>query len=287
MDRLTHKTSCWIFRAFISWLTFLCACDLNSAEPQRLFTVAADPNNLPFSNAREEGFENKLARIVAHDLNAKLVYLWQPQRRGFLRDTLGSARCHAVMGVPAEIGQCLTSRPYFRSSYVFVFPSNRQQPIDSLDNAQLRNLRIGVQLMGDGQMSPPANALIERGLSNNLVGFSVYSDDRAENPPSEIIRAVADKKIDVAVAWGPVAGYFAARQPVGLTVNPIPQPTDATVPYAFDICVAIRKDEPNLRDEVNAILRKRRTEIAKLLAEFGVPSASALSDKSSKAGILR
>jgi mxaJ protein len=281
------------WQSFVHWMligplllrsVFICVPESNGSTPDRVLTVAADPNNLPFSNSREEGFENKLAKMLAHDLNAKLAYVWQPQRRGFFKDTLGAGRCDAVIGVPAGLSQCITSRRYYRSTYVFVFPKSRDQLFDSVDAPALRKMKIGIQLMGDGQLSPPAQALIQSGLSDNLVGFSLYSDDREENPPAEIIRAVAQKKIDVAIAWGPLAGYFARHEPVELAVKPIVQPSDATVPYAFDICVGIRKDDTKLRDEVDAILLKRRAEIDKLLDEFAVPRASDAHDKTSRIG---
>jgi mxaJ protein len=275
---------CWMSIALLLFPNDRVA-EAEADSPDRVFTVAADPNNLPFSNSREEGFENKLAKILAHDLNAKLAYVWQPQRRGFFKDTLGAGRCDAVMGVPAGLSQCTTSRPYYRSTYVFVFPKARNQLFDSVDAPALRKMKIGVQLMGDGQISPPAHALIERGLADNLVGFSLYSDDREENPPAEIIRAVALKKIDAAIAWGPLAGYFARQQAVELAVKPILQPSDGTVPYAFDICVGIRKDDTKLRDQVDAILLKHRADIAKLLDEFAVPRTPEAHDKISKTGL--
>src|SRR3954468_9190187 len=106
MYLITHRSNGRQVRTIACCLVFVCACNVNGREARRSFTVATDPNNLPFSNARGEGFENKLAKLVADELDAKLVYVWQPQRRGFVRDTLGTARCDALMGVPAGIGQC-------------------------------------------------------------------------------------------------------------------------------------------------------------------------------------
>jgi mxaJ protein len=264
--------------------SFAGAHESSGAEAQRTFIVAADPNNMPFSNDREEGFENKLAKILARDLRAELKYVWQPQRRGFIKDTLGSGRCDAVMGVPTGLPGCLTSQPYYQSSYVFVIHQDRNQSIHSLDDRALQNLKIGVQLMGDGQMSPPAYALVERGLANNLVGFSMYGDGRSENPTAEIIRALGSNKIDVAIAWGAMAGYF-ARESTDLVAKPIPQPPTSPVPYRFDICIAIRKDEPRLLEETNSILRQRKGEIAAVLNEFAVPrfeDRTKLSDTSNR-----
>jgi mxaJ protein len=242
-----------------------------AADAERTFIVAADPNNLPFSNEHEQGFENKLAQLIAGDLHATLKYVWQPQRRGFFRNMFGERRCDAVMGVPPAISQCQATAPYYRSSFAFVVKETRGPPIDSLDDPRLRQVKIGAQMMGDGQMSPPAELLVERGLAKNLVPFSMYSDDRTANPPAEIVKAVADGRVDAAVAWGPLAGYFARNSSPRLLTRPIHQPDGEKIPLAFDIAVGVRKDEPALRDEINKILKTRRAEIATLLDEFGVP----------------
>jgi mxaJ protein len=244
-------------------------------DPERVLVVAADPNNLPFSNADEKGFENKLANLLAGNLHATLKYVWQPQRRGFFRDMFGERRCDVVMGVPAAITQCLTTTSYYRSSYVLLTKETRGPPLDSLDDPRLREMKIGAQLMGDGQMSPPAELLVERGLGKNLVSFSMYSDDRAANPPAEIVTAVVEGRVDAAVAWGPLAGYFARNSSARLALQPIRQPDGEKIPLAFDICVGVRKGEPDLRDEINTVLKSRASEIAALLNEFGIPRVDA------------
>src|SRR5437868_3481759 len=168
--------------------------------PANEFRVCADPNNLPFSNARGEGFENRLAELVARDLGAEVAYTWWAQRRGFLRNTLKAGLCDVVMGVPAALDGVRATRPYYRSTYVFVY--RRSGPaIRSLDDPALRRVRVGVPIIGDaGADPPPVHALAARHIVDNLVGFTVYGDYGQPNPPARLIDAVASGTVDVAVA---------------------------------------------------------------------------------------
>ena len=183
--------------------------------------VCADPNNLPYSNQRGEGFENRLAQLVADDLHLRLEYTWWAQRRGFVRNTLRAGRCDVIMGVPTGFDPVLVTRPYYRSTYTFV--TRRTGPhIASFDDPALRRLRVGVQIVGDESAnSPPVAALTRRGIVENVTGYTVLGDYREPNPPSRIVRAVADGQVDVAIVWGPLAGYFAKRSSVPLRVEPV------------------------------------------------------------------
>ena len=235
--------------------------------------VCADPNNLPFSNAREEGFENRIAALLAEDMHARLRYTWWAQRRGFLRNTLNARECDVVIGLPTRIEMARTTTPYYRSSYAFVTRRDRALRFASLDDAALRRLRIGVQMVGDdGANSPPAHALSQRGIIRNVVGYSVYGDYRSENPPSRIISAVAQGEVDVALAWGPLAGYFAPRQAVALDVVPLPASlATASVPFAFEISMGVRRSDSDLLARLNQFIERRRTDIDDILADYGVP----------------
>jgi len=205
--------------------------------------VCADPNNLPFSNVKAEGFENKLATMLGRDLGVRVEYTWFAQRRGFLRNTLSAEKCDVVMGLPVGTDAAWTTKPYYRSTYVFVTRRSRKLRIRSFDDPQLRTLRIGVELVGDdGANTPPAHALSRRGIVANIVGYSVYGDYRTNSPPSAVIAAVARGDIDVAAAWGPMAGYFATRQPVALDVVPVePQLDGRFLPQTFGISMATRR----------------------------------------------
>jgi mxaJ protein len=244
--------------------------------------VCADPNNLPFSNAREEGFENRLAELVARDLGTGVRYVWWAQRRGFLRNTLNAGECDVVMGLPSAMEMTLTTRPYYRSSYVFVTRRDRRLRLTSFDDEALERLRIGVQLVGDdGANSPPAHALSRRGIIRNVVGYSVYGDYASENPPARIISAVAEDEIDVALAWGPLAGYFAGLQRVPLDLVPVSPQIDAPfLPFVFDIAMGVRRDDAPLRDRLDGIIARRRDEIDAILQAFRVPRADRTTEDS-------
>ncbi len=236
--------------------------------------VCADPNNLPYSNQRREGFENRLAELVAKELGVRLEYTWWAQRRGYVRNTLRAGRCDVLMGVPTGFEPALVTRPYYRSTYAFVTRRSGVR-IASFDDPALKRLRVGVQLIGDDfENSPPATALTRRGIVRNVKGYSVLGDYREPDPPSRIIRAVERGEVDVAVAWGPLAGYFARRSRVPLRVEPVSPEIDLPyLPFVFDIAMGVRRGETELRDRLDGVLRRRRRDIDRLLADYGVPRA--------------
>jgi len=166
-----------------------------------------------------------------------------------------------------------TTRPYSRSGYVFVARADRGLPPLAFDDPLLRELTIGVQLIGDdGANAPPAHALSRRGLVDNVRGYSVYGDYREPNPPARIMTALARGDIDVAAVWGPLAGYFATREAVPIRITPVRPAFDGPqLPMVWDISMAVRKEDTALRDEIDAALDRRRTDIAAILAEYGVP----------------
>jgi mxaJ protein len=233
--------------------------------------VCSDPNNLPFSNARREGFENRIADLLARDLGTRVEYTWWAQRRGFLRNTLNAGLCDLVVGYPTGVEQAQTTRPYYRSTYVFVSRRARRLGIRSFDDPQLRRLRVGVQLIGDdGANSPPAHAFSRRGVTDNIVGYTVYGDYRTNSPPSGIVAAVARGEIDVAAVWGPLAGYFAKQQPIPLDLTPVPD-NEAQLPETFAISMAVRRGDAARLERVEKFLRERRAEIDRILAMYYVP----------------
>jgi mxaJ protein len=245
-----------------------------AVEPLR---VCADPNNLPFTNSKGEGFENKIAALLARDLGTRVEYTWFAQRRGFLRNTLTAQRCDVVMGLPVDTEPAWTTRPYYRSTYVFVTRRSRKLRIQSFDDPQLRTLRVGVELVGDdGANTPPAHALSRRGIVSNIVGFSVYGDYRTNSPPSAIIAAVARGDVDVAAAWGPMAGYFARKQPVALDIVPVqPRMDGRFLPQTFGIGMATRRRDQARHDRLERFIDQRRGQIDAILAAYHVPRVDA------------
>jgi mxaJ protein len=243
------------------------------AQPVRELRVCSDPNNLPYSNQRQEGYENRLAEMLARDLHARLTYTWWPQHRGFLRNTLKAGACDVVMGLPSSVELAWTTRPYYRSTYVFVSREDRGIAVKSFDDPILHKLRIGVQMVGDdGANSPPAHALANRGIIDNVAGYSVYGDYSQPNPPARIVEAVARGEVDMAVVWGPLAGYFAPRQKVPLALTPVfPQIDRPFLPFVFDMSMGVRRGDEKLHAELEAFIERRQPEIDALLDRYGIP----------------
>ena len=235
--------------------------------------ACADPNNLPFSSAKEPGLENRLAELLAAELGARVEYTWWAERRGFFRRTVGAGRCDVVLGVPAGFDMLLTTRPYYRSSYVFVSRRDGGPDVRSFDDPVLRTARVGVQLVGDDYVNtPPAHALARRGIVRNVTGFSLYGDYATPDPPARILDAVAEGRVDVAVVWGPLAGWYARRSPTALRLTPVSPAIDPPgLPFAFDIAVGVRHGDRALRDTLDTILVRRRADVARLLDRYGVP----------------
>ena len=247
---------------------------LAAAWPEaRTLRVCADPNNLPFSNQAREGFENRLAQLLADDRGARLEYTWWAQRRGFVRNTLQAGTCDVVMGVPSRFELTRTSRPYYRSSYVFAARRDRVARLASLDDPRLRDLRVGVQMIGDDfANTPPAHALATRGLAHNVVGFPVYGDYSRPAPLAAIVNAVDRGDVDAALVWGPAAGYFAktARHPLELT--PVaPDAGARSLPFVFDISMGVRRGDASLQAELDDFIVRRRADIDRILDDYGVP----------------
>jgi len=246
-----------------------------AAAQQRELRVCADPNNLPFSNDRFEGFENKVAQLVADDMHATVRYTWFPQRRGFIRETLKAGTCDLVVGVPTGYDLVLSTKPYYRSTFVFVSATRRNLQLRSFDDPVLVGLQIGLEEIGsDGANTPPAHALARRGLAGNIVGFKLWDVESVESPPGKIVDAVSSGAIDVAIIWGPFAGYFAKRHPAG-SLQVVPVSAGAadppTRPFAYDMSMGVRPGDTAFKTELEGILDRRRRDIEKVLEEYGIP----------------
>jgi quinoprotein dehydrogenase-associated probable ABC transporter substrate-binding protein len=255
-------------------VAFVVACAgtvLAQAKPP--LRVCSDPENMPFSNEKLEGFENRIASLIAKELGTTVAYTWWGQRRGFIRNTMNATlqegRCDVVIGVPEGYDLVSTTPPYYRSTYVFVYPKGKGIAVKSLDDPALRKLKIGVHLLGDDYTNPPpVHELSKRGVVDNVVGFSTFYS--AANPPSTLIDAVASGTVDLAIVWGPIAGYFASRQKVPMALVPVPS-GKGDLPFAFNISMGVKKGDTALKARIERVRTERRTEIAAILKEFGVP----------------
>jgi mxaJ protein len=246
--------------------------DRLTARPPVL-RVCADPNNLPFSNRAQAGFENRIAELVAGELHRSLHYAWWPQRRGFLRNTLDAGRCDLVMGMPSTADRILATAPYYSSTYMFLSRRGAGRPITSLDDPRLRQLRIGVHFIGDDyHNTPAAAALARRGIVRNVVGYSIYGDYSKPNPPATLVYAVARGDVDVAIVWGPFAGYFGPRTGVPLVSTPVMPTIDGPgATFVFAISAGVRRGDTVLRSAVDRAMAVERPAIRAVLARYGVP----------------
>jgi len=233
---------------------------------QTTIKVCADPDNLPYSNRRLQGYENKIAQLIIADLKAKPAFSFTRQRRGFIRSQFNKHACDLITGVPAQFRPVLTTEPYLRSTYVFVSRKDRKLKIESFDDPQLNNLNIGLQVLEE-DYAPPAQALARRHIVSKLVGYEVFGDEAGA-----IIRDVAHRKIDVAIVWGPLAGYFARPYKNLLETRPVSPAFDPPgLPFTFAIAMGVRKSDAQLRDRLNAALERHRKDIEHILRSYGVP----------------
>src|SRR6266699_419773 len=235
--------------------------------------VCADPYDMPFSNNQEEGFENKIAHVVARDLNATVTNYWWPSRRGVLRNSILGGFCDVMIQAPVGLDPVATTRAYYRSSYYFVYRADRGLRVTSLDDTILKHLKIGVNIIGyDYTNTPPAHALGARGIVG-LVGFGNFlnADPKADHP-EDIVEAVARDSINLAIVWGPKAGYWVKRAAVPLTMVPLPD-SDAVsgVPFAFDMAMGVRHRDRELKAQLDSVIERRRADIVAILNEYSVP----------------
>jgi mxaJ protein len=230
--------------------------------------VCGDPDNLPFSNEKQEGFENRIAEVIAKDLGATLSYYWWPHQRGLVRNTLTANKCDVLIGIPKGYDPVMWTKPYYRSTHVMVYPTGKGWQIRSLDDPVLKQLRIGVH-----RGTPPHDDLAERGILANVVSYSLFHDPQDKSPegrPTKPIEDVLTGNLDVAIVWGPWAGYFVKKQKV-TALEVVPLQDEKPVPLSFEISMGVKKGERELRSELEASLARHEAEIARILDDYGVP----------------
>lgn len=231
-----------------------------------VFRVCADPNNLPFSNQARQGFENRIAGMLARDLGKRLGFTWQPQVFGFLQLTLDAYRCDVVMGLTQGFTQVANSNAYYRSAYALIYRRHSGfHGINSLEDPRLKGKRIGV-IAG----TPPATILAEDNLLDHVHAYELSVNLRFFAPARHLVQDLEHGKIDVGVLWGPIAGYFAKRSKDELAIAPLLHESSAA-PMAFSIVMGVRTGETAWRRRLNAVIAHAQPEIRQILESYGIP----------------
>lgn len=230
-------------------------------------TVCAEPDNLPFSRSDGTGFEVEIARLLARSVGADVEFKWISSRNmhGFIRKTLGKGVCDAIVGMPEGVEGVLETQPYYRTGWVFVTRKGAGH-VGSFDDAVLRGT-VAVPVAGDGYDTPPAAAVAHRGAAGRLKAFPINGPSAQQ--PSQMLDAVAAGRVDVAVAWGPQAGWYAANHPQ-VTLAPTPE-RDGALPFTQSIAVAVAPGNTTLRDRLDIALSRNAAAVAGILRKWDVP----------------
>jgi quinoprotein dehydrogenase-associated probable ABC transporter substrate-binding protein len=232
----------------------------------KVFRVCDDPHNLPFSNEAEEGFENKIATLLAGKLQKPVAYTFYPNTTGFVRNTLNAFRCDVIMGIPQGDDIVQSSNPYYRTAYTLVTKTGSGlDKIETLEDPLLKGKHIGI-VAG----TPPATNLAVNGLIAMAKPYHLVVDSRYETPTSDMIEDLKNGVIDVAVLWGPIAGYLAKKSDVPLTVVPLVKETTGPR-MVFRIGMGVRHSDQNWKRDLNKLIAQNQSEIDKILTDFGVP----------------
>jgi mxaJ protein len=236
-----------------------------------LLRICADPDNMPLSNQKGEGFEQKIAELIGKEWNTKIEYAWWPVRRGFFSRALNGRYCDVAIEAPSGLDMAGVTKPYFRSGYVFLTRKDSGLDIKSLADPRLKKLKIGVNLLhSDAENTPPAMALSRYGVVGNLIGYSTFYTD--EDRPEDIVEGVAKKEVDVAIVWGPLAGYFARKSQTPLVMTPLAERDSLSdFPFRFNIAMGVRRRDTELRDSLDALLTRKQPEIRAILQQYNVP----------------
>jgi mxaJ protein len=253
------------FPSLLAALLLSTSClPLMASSPLR---VCADPDNLPFSNHTGAGFDDRIVTLVARDLYREIVFVWARPRRGFLREQFNKNACDILLGVPVGLPGVAVTEPYYTSSYAFVSPARRHLQIASFTDEHLNGQRIGLQILEE-DLAPPSLPLIRSGHAGQIVGFESFGKQEGD-----VVKAVADGRVGVAVVWGPVAGYFAHRSPVPLTVTPVSRSYSFSgVPFTYSMGFGVHKQDRALLQGLNNSIRRLQPKINRVLATYAVPT---------------
>jgi quinoprotein dehydrogenase-associated probable ABC transporter substrate-binding protein len=232
----------------------------------KVFSVCADPHNMPFSTDKGEGFENKLAELFANKLGKGIAYAWYPQATGFVRNTLAAHRCDVIMGAPQGDDMVQVTNPYYRTAYALVFKQGRGlEGVDTLEDPRLKGKRIGI-VAG----TPPGNNMATNGLMANAKPYPLVVDTRVDSSAEAMMRDLEAGDIDVGVLWGPMAGYYAQQARSPMTVVPLVKETTGPR-LAYRIAMGVRFADQDWKRLLNRMIADNQPAINKLLLSYGVP----------------
>ena len=231
-----------------------------------VFRACADPRNLPFSNEAGEGFENKIAELLAHKLGKSVAYTFYPDATGFIRNTLNAHRCDVVLGIAQGDDMVQPTNPYYRTSYVAAYHKDGPlKGLDSLSDPRLKTAKIGI-VAG----TPPATVLAENGLLGHIKSYALVVDTRFDSPTHEMMDDLERGEIDVALLWGPIAGYYATKAKTPTAVVPLVKDQGDTR-MVYRIVMGVRHSDQNWKRDLNKLISENQDEIQAILRSYGVP----------------
>lgn len=234
---------------------------------RRVLRVCADPANMPFSNDKKEGFENKIAEIIGNELQVPVEYTWFPQAVGFTRNTLLAKRCDVIIGTGQGDELVLNTNAVYRSAYALIYkPGTGLDGVDSIFDPRLKGKKVGVV-----QGTPSATIVAKAGLMDKARPYRLMVDRRYDDPSADMAKDIRSGEIDAGVMWGPIAGYYASRNGEKLAVVPLTNDVDKAGRLDFRITMGVRQGDDLWKRRLNDIIRKRQADIDKVLLEYGVP----------------
>ena len=229
--------------------------------------VCADPSNLPFSNDAEEGFENKIAQLLAKDLDKKISYSWFPQSQGFVRSTLNAYTCDVIIGISSAHSLILNTNPYYQSIFSLIYDSHGEPLISSLAHPSVKQMkRIGI-VAG----TPPTNLMLDYDLIEQLAPYHLFVDTRTLSVGEQMMQHLAEKKLTAAILWGPIAGYYGNKFAPDLSIAPLYKDDSQANKMSYNITMGVRHGEIEWKRRLNRFIREHQENINQILEEYHVP----------------